>query len=135
MTGTVTWAGLDVHARSIHAAVVDARTGELVRQRFGGEAEAMVAFSGAAAGAAARLLRGPTHRLRFGARLRRGRPLLRGDRALQDAARERRPHQERSQGRGAPRAPADSRLADLGARARSRARGRARPGAGARRPA
>ena len=35
MTGTVTWAGLDVHARSIHAAVVDVRSGELVRQRFG----------------------------------------------------------------------------------------------------
>lgn len=44
MTGTVTWAGLDVHARSIHAAVVDARSGELVRQRFGGETEAVVAW-------------------------------------------------------------------------------------------
>jgi len=44
MTGTVTWAGLDVHARSIHAAVVDARSGELVRRHFGGETEAVVAW-------------------------------------------------------------------------------------------
>jgi transposase len=35
VTGIVTWAGLDVHARSTHAAAIDVRTGELVRGRFG----------------------------------------------------------------------------------------------------
>jgi transposase len=37
MPGTMTWAGLDVHARSIHRAAVVADTGELLRRRFGGE--------------------------------------------------------------------------------------------------
>jgi transposase len=35
MTGTMTWVGLDVHARSTHAAAIDTMTGELVRKRFG----------------------------------------------------------------------------------------------------
>jgi transposase len=35
MTGTMTFAGLDVHARSTHAAAIDAMTGELTRVRFG----------------------------------------------------------------------------------------------------
>ena len=35
MTGTMTWVGLDVHARSTHAASIDSMTGELTRQRFG----------------------------------------------------------------------------------------------------
>ena len=35
MTGTMTWVGLDVHARSTHAAAIDSMTGELTRQRFG----------------------------------------------------------------------------------------------------
>jgi transposase len=35
MTGTMTFAGLDVHARSTHAAAVDVLTGELRRARFG----------------------------------------------------------------------------------------------------
>jgi len=35
MTGMVTYAGLDVHARSTHAAAIDVSTGELVRARFG----------------------------------------------------------------------------------------------------
>lgn len=42
MVETMTWAGLDVHARSTHAAAVDARSGELVRARFGGGIEAVV---------------------------------------------------------------------------------------------
>jgi transposase len=40
----MTWAGLDVHARSIHAAVVLAETGELRRMRFGAEPERVVAW-------------------------------------------------------------------------------------------
>jgi transposase len=35
MTGTMTWVGLDVHARSTHAAAIDTMTGELTRKRFG----------------------------------------------------------------------------------------------------
>src|ERR1039458_10506942 len=35
MTGMVTYAGLDVHARSTHAAAIDVSTGELLRARFG----------------------------------------------------------------------------------------------------
>src|SRR5215211_8900124 len=35
MHGTMTWAGLDVHARSTHAAAIDVLTGELTRARFG----------------------------------------------------------------------------------------------------
>jgi len=36
MLDTMTWAGLDVHARSVDAAVVDAASGELSRARFCG---------------------------------------------------------------------------------------------------
>lgn len=35
MAGTMTWVGLDVHARSTHAAAIDTMTGELTRKRFG----------------------------------------------------------------------------------------------------
>jgi transposase len=44
MQGTMTWAGLDVHARSIDAAVVLAATGELRRRRFAGDPEQAVAW-------------------------------------------------------------------------------------------
>jgi transposase len=44
MTGTMTWVGLDVHARSTHAAAIDTMTGELVRVRFGPGVEAPVAW-------------------------------------------------------------------------------------------
>jgi transposase len=35
VTGTMTWVGLDVHARSTHGAAIDSLTGELERVRFG----------------------------------------------------------------------------------------------------
>jgi transposase len=35
MTETMTWVGMDVHARSTHAAAIDTMTGELVRKKFG----------------------------------------------------------------------------------------------------
>jgi len=35
MTGTATWAGLDVHARSTHAAAINVMSGELVKARSG----------------------------------------------------------------------------------------------------
>jgi len=41
---TMTWVGLDVHARSVHAAALDAETGELRRARLGGETGEVVAF-------------------------------------------------------------------------------------------
>ena|ERR1035441_137640 len=44
MTGMVTYAGLDVHARSTHAAAIDVETGELVRARFGPGTEEPVAW-------------------------------------------------------------------------------------------
>jgi transposase len=44
MTGTMTWVGLDVHARSTHAAAIDTMTGELVRRRFGSGVDAPVAW-------------------------------------------------------------------------------------------
>ena len=42
MIGTMTFAGLDVHARSTHAAAIDVQTGELRRARFGGGTGAVV---------------------------------------------------------------------------------------------
>ena len=46
MTETMTWAGLDVHARSTHGAAIDTRTGELKRVRFGGGSEEVVRWLG-----------------------------------------------------------------------------------------
>jgi hypothetical protein len=40
----MTWAGLDVHARSTHAAAIDTMTGELVRRRFGPGVDEPVAW-------------------------------------------------------------------------------------------
>lgn len=42
MQGTVTWVGLDVHARSTHAAAIESLTGELRRARFGPGVEPVV---------------------------------------------------------------------------------------------
>lgn len=44
MTGTMTFAGLDVHARSTHAAAIDAMTGELTPVRFGAGVTEAVAW-------------------------------------------------------------------------------------------
>ena len=45
MTGTMTWAAMDVHARSTYAASMDVMTGELSRQRFDtGAVEPVVAW-------------------------------------------------------------------------------------------
>jgi transposase len=35
LSGTMTWVGLDVHARSMHAAAIDSMTGELSRAGIG----------------------------------------------------------------------------------------------------
>ncbi len=50
MTGTMTWVGFDVHARSAHAAAIDVMTGELSRMRFGPGFEAPVAWLGSLPG-------------------------------------------------------------------------------------
>lgn len=42
MSGTMTYVGFDVHARSAHAAAIDVMTGELTRVRFGGGVAAAV---------------------------------------------------------------------------------------------
>ncbi|HET7855546.1 MAG TPA: IS110 family transposase, partial [Gaiellaceae bacterium] len=44
MTATMTWVGLDVHARSTHAAAIDREGGELTRKRFGAGSEPVVAW-------------------------------------------------------------------------------------------
>jgi hypothetical protein len=55
MVRTMTWVGLDVHARSTHAAAIDAVTGELSRMRFGASAEAPVEWLRSLSGPRARL--------------------------------------------------------------------------------
>ena len=42
MTVTMTYVGLDVHARSTHAAAIDVASGELRRARFGGGSEEVI---------------------------------------------------------------------------------------------
>jgi transposase len=44
MAATMTYVGLDVHARSTHAAAIEVATGELRRARFGGSSEEVVAW-------------------------------------------------------------------------------------------
>ena len=44
MSGTMTWVGLDVHARSTHAAAIDSMTGELTSLRFGPGVEEPLAW-------------------------------------------------------------------------------------------
>ena len=44
MTATMTYVGLDVHARSTHAAAIDVASGELRRARFGGGSEEAIAW-------------------------------------------------------------------------------------------
>src|ERR1700732_376587 len=43
----MTYVGLDVHARSTHAAAIDVVSGELVRARFGAGSEELLAWLGA----------------------------------------------------------------------------------------
>ncbi len=57
MTGTMTYVGFDVHARSAHAAAIDVMTGELSRVRFGPGIEAPVAWLGTLPGPVRRAMR------------------------------------------------------------------------------
>jgi transposase len=44
LAGTMTWVGLDVHARSTHAAAIDSMTGEVTSLRFGPGIEGPIAW-------------------------------------------------------------------------------------------
>jgi transposase len=44
VSGTMTYVGLDVHARSVHAAAIDVLSGELRRARFGGGSDEVIAW-------------------------------------------------------------------------------------------
>jgi transposase len=44
VTATMTYVGLDVHARSTHAAAIDVASGELCRARFGGGSEEVIGW-------------------------------------------------------------------------------------------
>jgi transposase len=46
MNSTMTWVGLDVHARSTHGAAIDSLSGELRRARFGAGTEQVVEWLG-----------------------------------------------------------------------------------------
>ena len=100
MAGTMTWVGLDVHARSTHAAAIDTMTGELTGLRFGPGTEAPVVWQQGLPGPVRACYEaGPTG---FGLyRGDRGRDRDAGDRAGQDAARALGSGQDRSQGRRA----------------------------------
>lgn len=50
MAGTMTWVGMDVHARSTHAAAIDVMSGELTRVRFGRGVEGPVGWLAGLAG-------------------------------------------------------------------------------------
>ena len=90
MTGTLTWVGMDVHARSTQAAAIDLVSGEVARVRFGPGVEAPVAWlSGLPGPVHACYEAGPTGFGLF--------------RARQDAARGLGSGEDRSQGRGAAR--------------------------------
>jgi transposase len=59
VTTTMTYVGLDVHARSTQAAALNVVSGELERARFGGGSEEVIAWlARSAAGTGAWLLRG-----------------------------------------------------------------------------
>jgi transposase len=46
LTGTMTWVGLDVHARSTHGAAINTLWGELLRMRFGPGVEPVIDWLG-----------------------------------------------------------------------------------------
>jgi hypothetical protein len=57
VTGTMTWAVMDVHARSTTAATLDVQTGELVRKRFdSGRVDSVVEWLTGLSAPGARLL-------------------------------------------------------------------------------
>lgn len=86
MTKAMTYVGLDVHARSTHAAAIDVMTGELRRARFGGGNAEVIGWMAALP----QPLRGCYEAGPTGFALYRAaeaaRSVCRGDRAVEDAA-------------------------------------------------
>ena len=126
MSGTMTWVGLDVHARSTHAAAIDSMTGELSRLRFGPGVEAPVAWLQELPGPVRACYEaGPTgfglYRAASGAGI-----AMQVDRAGQDAAGSVGSGEDRSQGRRAVGQVVAGRVADAGCG--PPAGGRGRPG-------
>ena len=64
MAGTMTCAGLDVHARSTHAAAIDVADRGAAPRRFGAGSERAGRVAAGAAAAGAGLLRGRPDRVR-----------------------------------------------------------------------
>ena len=125
MTGTMTWVGFDVHARSTHGAAIDVMTGELTRMRFGAGVEAPVEWLRALPGPVRACYEaGPTG---FGLY----RAAIAAGIEMQVIAPGKTPQgsvgsgQDRSQGRRAARAAAAGRVADPGRGAGAGGRGRA----------
>ncbi len=133
MTGTMTWAAMDVHARSIYAASMDVITGEFVsaavRHGRGGAGGRVV---GGVAGAGACVLRGRSDRVRALPGGGRGRCRVSGDRAIEDGARLRGSRQVRSSRHRSSAAPVDGRGADAGRGPVAHVRGGPRSREGAR---
>ena len=104
------WVGLDVHARTTLAGVLDAGSGELRVQRVSPRSEETVAWLETLPRAGAGRLRGGADRVRACARLRGGGDRVHGRGALEDPARGGRSGQDRPPRRRAPgAAPAPGR--------------------------
>ena len=135
MTGTMTWAAMDVHARSTYAASLDVITGELCRQRFdtgrGGAGRRVVGW-----GCRGRCVRA-TRRARPGSgstgRRSAAGDRVSGDRAIEDAA-SASGDRDKSDRRDTDHAvaPVDGRRADAGRGPVRDVRGGPRSGQGAR---
>ena len=133
MTGTMTWAAMDVHARSTYGASLDVMTGELSRQRFDtGAMEPVVGWlAGLPGPVRACYEAGPTG---FGSVPggEGGGDRLSGDRAVEDAPSVRGSQQVRSPRYRSAVAPADGRRVDADRGSIAHVRGGQGPGPGAR---
>src|SRR5664279_1862543 len=110
----MTYVGLDVHARSTHAAALDVLTGELRRARFGGGTEEVIGWlAGLPRPVYGCYEAGPTGFALYRAAEAAGLQLRR-DRTVEDAAGARRPGQERAEGRRVAGTSVAGRAAEVG---------------------
>jgi hypothetical protein len=84
MAGTMTWVGMDVHARLTHAVAIDAMTGELVRRKFGPGVDEVVGWLQGLPGPVRACYEAGLTGIRVVSRGDRGRYRDRGDRSGQD---------------------------------------------------